>query len=85
MVRIALTGVVCKVLNGRLQQADATHTPFLVQRIHALLWLGEGTTVVDIAQLFAAAKYVRFLTSGIERARARLGRREFVPHLAPTT
>lgn len=51
MVRIALTGETRKVLRQRLQQAYAQHAPRLIRRIHALLWLGEGKSVWEIADL----------------------------------
>lgn len=51
MVRIALTGATRKMLSGRLQQAYATHTTRLIRRIHALLWLGDGKSVWEVAGL----------------------------------
>ncbi len=51
MVRIALTGETRKVLRQRLQQAYANHATRLIRRIHALLGLGEGKSVWEIADL----------------------------------
>jgi transposase len=50
MVRITLTGETRKSLASRLQQAYAAHATRLVRRIHALLWLGDGKSVGEIAQ-----------------------------------
>lgn len=49
MLRIALTGATRKMLFGRLQQAYGDHASRLIRRIHALLWLAEGTTVAEVA------------------------------------
>jgi transposase len=49
MMRIALTGAPRKMLVGRLQQAYAAHASRLTRRIHALLWLAEGTTIAEVA------------------------------------
>lgn len=51
MVRIALSGATRKILSHRLQQAYANHTTRLIRRVHALLWLGDGKSVWEIAQL----------------------------------
>lgn len=51
VVRIALTGKTRKVLSERLQTAYANHATRLIRRIHALLWLGEGKAVWEIAEL----------------------------------
>lgn len=53
MMRIALTGATRKVLRYHLQQAYAAHATRLVRRIHALLWLAEGTAVAEIAEILA--------------------------------
>ena len=50
-MRIALSGATQKILGQRLQQAYANHTPRLIRRIHALLWLAEGKAVWEIAEL----------------------------------
>jgi transposase len=52
MVRITLSGETRQALVGRLQQADATHAPRLIRRIHALLWLGDGKSVWEIGHVF---------------------------------
>jgi transposase len=51
MGRIARTGATRKALSQRLQQAYANQASRLIRRIHALLWLGEGKSVFEIAQL----------------------------------
>ena len=50
MIRIALSGETRKSLASRLQQAYAAHATRLIRRIHALLWLGDGKSVGEIAR-----------------------------------
>jgi transposase len=72
MVRIAFCADTRKALVARLQQAYATHTTRLVRRIHALLALAEGTSVEEIAQLFAVGEQTirdwlhAFVLSGVD-------------------
>lgn len=51
MVRIALSGETRKALGGRLQQAYAAHATRLIRRIHALLWLADGKSVSEVAEI----------------------------------
>jgi transposase len=51
MVRIALSGETRKALACRLQQAYAAHATRLIRRVHALLWLADGKTIGEVAQL----------------------------------
>ena len=72
MVRIALSGETRKSLASRLQQAYAAHSTRLVRRIHALLWLGDGKSVGEIARtLDVGEQTIRdwlhaFLLQGLE-------------------
>ena len=56
MVRIALTGETRKTLRQRLQQAYAQHATRLIRRIHALLGLGEGKSVFEMADLLGVGE-----------------------------
>ncbi len=56
MVRIALTGETRKALASRLQQAYATKATHLIRRIHAILWLAEGHSVGQTAQLIGVGE-----------------------------
>ncbi len=51
MVRIALTGESRKALTYRLRQAYDAHASRLTRRIHALLWLADGKSVLEVAEL----------------------------------
>jgi len=51
MVRIALSGQTRKALALRLQQACAAHATRLIRRVHALLWLGDGKSAIEVAEI----------------------------------
>lgn len=50
MLRIALSAQTRKGLSSRLQQAYAAHATRLVRKVHALLWLGDGKSVGEVAR-----------------------------------
>jgi transposase len=50
MIRIALSAQMRKGLASRLQQAYAASATRLIRRIHALLWLGDGKSVGEVAR-----------------------------------
>jgi predicted ArsR family transcriptional regulator len=56
MLRIALTGATRKMLLGHLQQAYTNRACRLMRRIHALLWLADGTTVAEAATMLGVGE-----------------------------
>jgi transposase len=73
MVRMTLSGETRKVLHEHLQHAYATHAIRLIRRIHALLWLGEGKSVGEIAEVLGLGEQTvrdwvhAFVLNGVAR------------------
>ena len=80
MLRIALSGETRKALASRLQQAYAAHATRLVRRIHALLWLGDGKSIGEVARTLDLGEQTlrdwlhAFILQGLESLHYRSGR-----------
>jgi transposase len=81
-VRMTLSGATRKILQEYLQHAYATRAIRLIRRIHALLWLGDGKSVGEIAEVLGIGEQTvrdwvhTFVLNGVPRLidRPRRGR-----------